>query len=392
MNSFDAWDTLIARRTMRDEIYWQMREGKTFEQATEFELSNLIPIAENVAKFSMNDFVISDYGDGSPQWTLFLLEGLRTVGIPLKGRDIYVTPGGKYDGTVWATLPSKPTLHRGDNQYADVDSPQRHGIRGELVVRSPMTNQEAFVQDHGFPQLAKLMRETRLSTWDDNPRLRQIQIMQAEYNFSVLFCASIMLNRSHPTGTLLMSGRDCYMWQRLMQRMFGRGVYWETSCKLRMNANEAYHRYIQSFSDPVLVDLSGTGGSFSHLPQYPSILMFKPLRENAKNNIPALFQLEDVWRLEQANRAPLKKCIGWNDSGAVYLDSGIDLTSEPHIKAQCDTFFKAIDLMKHYDFSEEMKAKDESCRIVMAEMLPRYIDFKDAVEPLRLIDIAEDKL
>ena len=49
MNSFDFWDTLVARRFMRDEIHWRLREGKsrTFEEAAAFELAHLIPIKAN---------------------------------------------------------------------------------------------------------------------------------------------------------------------------------------------------------------------------------------------------------------------------------------------------------------------------------------------------------
>src|SRR5271155_2276424 len=48
MQTFDFWDTLCARRFMRDEVYWRTREGKKDPKG--FEFANVIPIEENCAK------------------------------------------------------------------------------------------------------------------------------------------------------------------------------------------------------------------------------------------------------------------------------------------------------------------------------------------------------
>jgi hypothetical protein len=113
------------------------------------------------------------------------------------------------------------------NQRADVDSPNEAGIKGILSTLHKLTEPEQYLVDQGLPQLAHVCREARLSTY--SAPYRGIEILQADYNFPVLFLASIVLNREYPNHTLLMSSRDCYMWQKLMQKMFGRGVYWYTS-------------------------------------------------------------------------------------------------------------------------------------------------------------------
>jgi hypothetical protein len=392
MKSFDVWDTLLTRRFMRDEWHYRTREGKPDPKG--FEFANLLPIQENVAKYVKGDYIVSDYGDGSQEYTDFVVKALREVcHMDIDADHVIVTIGGKYEGSVWSRLPEPSSIHIGDNVKADIESPRAVGIPGELVQFGPFTEAEKFVSDR-IPQLAMVMRETRLRTFGP---YRGIEIMQSNYNFPALFCASIILNRRFPTQKFLMSARDCYMWWHLMKQLFNRGYYWYTSCNLRMNADENYHKYIQSFGDNILlVDLCGSGNSFSHLPMYPSYLMFTPAA--SQWNVPAMWRGPDVWRLEQANRAPHLKCggIDYHPGGEPefvprFLDRGIDCANEPHIKAQCDTFFLAMSLLWYYDQPSMLQASDDTCLEIIQYMLPHYINFADAVEPLRQIDILEDK-
>lgn len=373
MNSFDLFDTLVAGRDIR------IAAGN---QPGQF------PIAENIAKVQAGDLIVSDYEH--PELAAAVLQRICKL-----RNNLVVSPDGKWKGTVWPCLPEMPSHHTGDNMRADFESPIEHGIDATVSTLHRLTEPEDFVLKR-IPQLAMLMREARLRTFGE---YRGIELMQANYNFPVLFCASIMLNRLFPAPRpLLMSARDCYMWLRLMTRLFGRGEYWYTSCKMRLNADEGYHRYIQSFGpDPVLVDLCGSGNSLSHLAGYESLLMFTP--EKSQWHVPALWRGPDVWRLEQANRAPHQKCTavkyfpgGEPEFQVQFLDSGVDCANEPHIQAQCDTFFLAIELLDHYDVAGMLSANDDVCLQIIQYMLPHYVDFKNDVEALRLIDIQEDAL
>jgi hypothetical protein len=370
-NSFDMFDTLIAGRNIK------IAAGNQLGQ---------FPIAENVAKVKPGDIIVSDYEHPEK-----VEAHLRALGLNNKA---VVTPCGKYDGFVWSTLPFKPETHTGDNHHADVVSPTTYGIKGVQVTQHKLTEAEQKLIDFGFFNLAMCCREARLTTWSQAHR--DIQVCQTNYNFPALFLASVLLQRKHPTGALLFSARDCFMWVELMQRMYQRGVYWYTSCHARLNADENYHRYIRSFDKGdgvVLVDLSGSGNSFSKLPQYRSVLMYKPLRTNEANSIPALFQSADAWRLEQCNRAPHRKCMGVDDNlQPVWLDRYCATPiTKTIIDQQMYSFKVAMDAMKHYDFTADTHQPESAYKLGLDYLLHRYIKFASAVEPLRLLDIAEDK-
>lgn len=388
-NSFDMWDTLVTRRYMRDEVYWRTREHKPDPWG--FEFDNVIPIMENIYKVKTGDIIVSDYGDGSPQWTEFVARILDKFGLHNK---TYVTPDGKFQGTIWEQLPDIPVGHTGDNYNADIASAKRAGVINTVQVSQyKFTESEQKLNDLGLRSLALLCREARLTSW--SPSHRGIQLCQTNYNFPALFIASVLLQRRCPTGELLFSARDCYMWVELMQKLYNRGQYWYTSCHARIHADENYHRYIQSFDKGegvVLVDLSGSGNSFSHLPQYPSVLMYKPLRTNEGNRIPALFQSHDAWRLEQCNRAPHRKCMGVDaDLQPVWLDRHHTTPeTDAVISAQVNSFRHCISLMDNYDLTQDLHAKETVYSIALDFLLHRFIKFADYVEPLRLLDIKED--
>lgn len=361
-NSWDLFDTLVAGRDVK------VAAGN---QTTQF------PIIENVLKVQPDDIIVSDH-----EYFDKALARVRELGLQ---NDVIVTPNGKWEGTVWPTLPFKPVQHTGDSVRADVDSANRFGIRGVLSSLHKLTDSEQFIYDR-VPHLGLLCREARLRTFGE---YRGIELMQVDYNFPALVCASIILNRRFPNNTLLMSGRDCYMWQKLMQRMFQRGIFWLTSCYARMNADENYHRYIRSFENPLLVDLCGSGRSFSYLPEYKSFLLFTPSR--SQWNIPAIWRGPDVWRLEQANRAPMMKFKQMGDLGPIFFERRIpDIENEPHIKAQCGAFFFAMSLFENYDLEKIKRTSDQDCLDIIKYLLPHYIDFVNDVEPLRRIDIIED--
>lgn len=388
MNSFDIWDTVLARRFMRDEWHWRGREGKPDPMGYEF--ANLIPIAENVAKVKPDDIFISDYGDGTQIYHDFLTRALREVcGLTNK---IFVTPGGKYARIIWATVRAQgynPLTHTGDNGPADVESPKSVGIEGILSRLSPFTEPEQFLYDKGLQNLALICREARLTTFDNDRR--RIELLQVNYNFPVLFIASVLLNRRYPDNTLLMSSRDCYQWIQLLQAMYGRGEYWYTSCLARERADENYHRYIQSFKNPLMVDLCGSGKSFTSLPQYPSVLIVQP-DTSTYTNIPAMYR-GHVLRLEQANTAPHDKCLGVdNDLQPKFVRrSGIDWSKDPNVAAQVSAFKTAIRCLPCYDLTAERNISDDLAHEVFSYLLPHYYDFAADVEWARVGAIADDK-
>lgn len=373
MNSHDLFRTLVHNRTGNPgEGPWEQH----------------YPIAENVARVKPGDLIISDYETHRADKARKIVEDVCGL-----HNQVIVTDDGKLRGTVWNTLSEKPQVHFGDHQIADFESPRKFGIGSVKVTQHEYTLPEAFLVNAGMEQLALLCREARLTSFGRN---RGIEIMQSGYNFPVLFCASLMLNRRFPGRTLLMSGRDCYMWVRLMSKLFGHQNirYWQTSCLLRIEGDKDYLKYTKLIGgdNPVLIDLCGSGNSFSYMEKrgYECCLMFTP--EKSKWNCPALYRGPDVYRLEQANRAPHLKCKGVkvypnNELEILYHYAGVEMSQQPQVKTQCDSFFRAMNLLDKYKVPEY---SNEQCLKAMKFLLPRYIDFAKDVEPLRQIDIRED--
>jgi hypothetical protein len=382
MNSFDLWDTLVASRDIRIAAGNQA-DGQSF------------PIAENLAKVQPDDLIVSDYEHAHRAVVIVRdVAGLDNM--------VTCTPDGKWKGTVWGSLLRKPKTHTGDNFRADVESPTQNGITGIQCTQYRMTEAEHKLIDLGFFNLAMCCREARLTTWSE--KHRGIQLCQTNYNFPALFMASVLLNRKYPTGNLLFSARDCFMWVRLMRRLFDRGDYWYTSCHARLNADDNYDQYTQSFNldggGIVLVDLSGSGNSFSKLAERnpvlygKNMLMYKPLRANATNNVPALFQSKDVWRLEQCNRAPHAKCMGVDGAGQpIWLDRQCTSPiTDAIIDTQVIAFNVAVETMRHYDLTADLNKPDAVYMMGLDYLLHRLVNFAADVEPLRQLDIAEDAI
>lgn len=371
-----SWDLF---RTLVD-----ARNGKAGEDTIE----NHYPIKENVDQVRRGDVVVSDYETHRSEKAQQIVERIGLDNL------VIVTDGGKHEGWVWEKLKTNFGLsiakHTGDHLRSDVESPQACGIEGAQCSQHLTTAAEAKVAELGFPILSRVMHEARLRTF--NQAYRGIELLQVNYNFPVLFLASIVLNRRYPDHSLLMSSRDCYMWQGLMAKLFGRGIYWYTSCIARINADANYHRYIQQFGNPLLVDLCGSGISFSKLPQYPSVLLFKP-NDSPEKTIPSLVCDKPVFRLEQANLAPHQKCKGVDANlKPIFINrGGYDWEREPHVDAQLHAFRVAMMVMDLYDLTAELNASDEQCIAAMKWLLPHYIDFAADVEDLRLMAIADDQ-
>jgi predicted HAD superfamily hydrolase len=186
MNSWDCFDTLVARRfvepyTIFEEVgrrlgiekfsklrrWAEKNSDRTYEgiyknlpnidSNIEFqvELEHCFGIVENINKVQDGDIIVSDMYLTKDQIRQILIScGLK------KDVEIYVTPDGKHRGTIWSSLP-KIDLHVGDNLRSDVESPRSYGITAEHYTGHQFNETEKFVSDFDF-ELACWMRYVRL--------------------------------------------------------------------------------------------------------------------------------------------------------------------------------------------------------------------------------------
>jgi hypothetical protein len=136
---------------------------------------------------------------------------------------------------------------------------------------------EELIADHGFGALSNWMRHCRVMSQHAVPLLRRAQLAQIELNLPLLFLAAVHLRQLAKASNwerVLFSGRDCYLWASLYERMaevvpeFPPGAYFHTSRVARANASPDYIEYFNSLrgvGTSVVVDLCGTGWSLSRL-------------------------------------------------------------------------------------------------------------------------------
>ena len=266
-----------------DDIYRQLAQDTTTDTATIRQLRDrelaveremLFPIAEHCASFATGDIVVSDmYLPGE------FLHEIVTQTCRLSPSWLFVAAEGKRNGRIWPTVREHctPVEHLGDNEVTDLQSASLAGIPARLTTIAQRTAIETDLAAAGYEPLANLIREARLRTWSPVDAERQIQLLQTQTNFPLLFVATLLLAElaaQRGWRRILFSGRDCYLWHELyraLEPLLGAtpaATYFYTSRIARTHPSPDYITYFQSLyaGEPsALVDLCGTGWSANRL-------------------------------------------------------------------------------------------------------------------------------
>jgi hypothetical protein len=314
VNSFDVFDTLIARRCVDaarifealevthgvagfarsrreaewavsgpdltlDGIYGELAHrlalspelaGALRQAEIDAELASVIPIAENLERVKDGDLLLSDmYLPADVISALLERAGLKSrVGL-------VVTATGKQSGAVWRQVRAGVPVNRhlGDNLHSDVEMPRRFGIGSEQTRLAEPTSVEQWCLENGLRALGELIRAARLRIATSGPLARRLSLVQTQYNFPMLLFASIALRRhamAIGATRLLFASRDCHLWHALHVALFPgdpRPEYFYTSRRARVHPTAAYRAYVRARSGAgsILVDLCGTGWSSARL-------------------------------------------------------------------------------------------------------------------------------
>ncbi len=258
------------------------------------EAEMLFPIAETCALFQPGDIVVSDMYLPEPFLTRLLRETCQ-----LDPARLYLSSNGKRSGAVWAEIAKDYTVttHFGDNEVTDIQSAEAAGITPRHVTLASRSPVEALLHANGLAPLSNIIREARLRTTHKLPALRQLQILQIQLNFPLLFLASLNLAaQAAQRGwqKILFSGRDGYLWHSLYQSLYPLlehappSVYFYTSRIARMRPSPGYLAYFDALRGPapsVVVDVIGTGWSLTRLIDHAG---------PAKSDIFLIHQLEEA--------------------------------------------------------------------------------------------------
>jgi hypothetical protein len=361
MNSWDCFDTLVARRFYEpksiflevekrlginnfldirisaeknsngtyEEIYKNL-PGIDPEIEKQIELEHCFPIIENIKKVKDGDYIVSDIYHSAE----FVIKILRNCGLD-KDVNFIVTSDGKYKGWVWEKIP-KPDLHTGDNARSDFKIPRKLGINASFYTDCHFTEIEKIILEKDY-ELACWMRYIRLHNPYLDEHLKNIWIDQANYNIPMLALASLELGND----PIIFNFRDSVHWLPIYEALTEKtGSIVHSSRKCYYNPSEQFTRYIKSVVEgKVIVDLQGAGNSvekfFGYRPNIKYII--GPNKSIAGNFGDAI---------EKHNCAPLGTLVGWDDNGAIRkeCEHNIDIINAQHgaVKIACESikFFK----------------------------------------------------
>ena len=240
-----------------------------------FEITNAIPIQENIDKVHDGDILITDMY--LPRRVIESI--LEKVGL-VKQVGLIISNKGKSSGDIWPKLSTSVAMeqHLGDNIHSDVSSPLSCGILGLHVENHKLTNVESFFESNGFILLSRLIRESRLRSFTMNLTRQENEqrMLQINCNMPMLLLACMNIHNTadtHGIEQILFSSRDCYMLEKIY-RVFSKTLNWqEKSCYFftsrvsRLTASASYISYFKSLTKAksMVVDLCGTGWSLGQL-------------------------------------------------------------------------------------------------------------------------------
>lgn len=300
MNTYDVFDTLIARRYIdntrllkqiecefgisdfvvqrtqadtgaRDihEIYQHLVDVgvipshiKTamLEREIDLEIQHSFPIAAVMNGVKHGDMLITDMYLTAP----IVLEMVRKAGLN-KQVSIYQSNGDKRTGKVWNELKGYDVHHTGDNRHSDVDMPTAVGISARHWIGSPLSAAERYFVNNGMEHIALMCREIRLSapvTYTTSDFL----VMACAYNLPLIALSAELLFRKYGDRHIVFLGRDC----QLLQRFYS--VYYSVNCsylpfsrKVVMADDNTAVAYLNANmpANSVLVDLNSTGTTWA---------------------------------------------------------------------------------------------------------------------------------
>lgn len=321
MQSFDVFDTLIARKCIHpeavfsmvgedlgipefarmrveserqlhggehqiDDIYARLRarfdlpeETLAFAKERELlhELDQVIPIARQLRQVRDGDILVSDtYLPAAFIGELLERAGLRRIVSIVRSTD------GKSTGRIWRTLTETcaPDRHFGDNPAADGEMARRHGIHATITGISRPTPDEEHLLRSGQEGIALLARILRLGISEDDPVAQALLELQAGLNLPILMLANMDLRRriahlDRKPDRILFSSRDCRHWHRLFRSQpvpesWAAEVdscYFLTSRVARVSSSPSYLNYFRHLASDrsLVVDLCGTGLTLAKL-------------------------------------------------------------------------------------------------------------------------------
>ena len=401
MNSFDVFDTLLARRYVNNDAILQQLEtdfsipnfaqarkaadtglrslkqiyealvnlnvistdqiGQIMDREIELEIKTAFPIRQNINRVNDGDILISDMYLPAHA----ILQMVRAVGMD-KQVTIYQSNQGKSSGALWdAVKANPPALHLGDNKHSDYDMPMSKGVKAEHFNVVQFNELEQFLANNQLSHLALLLREIRLSS----VKTSCDEVFGfANINLAWLFMTSEILHRKYKDRDIIFLGRDCQLMHKVHSAYYKESSYLPFSRQVAYTQPEESIEYLRSHSsdNAMFVDIVSTGGTWELLNKHDkidiTILIYSDIGCNSKvkpvlpesfsyvtthselnqaTNIlyPELFNCGDHGHLDSLT----KVCDGVFAANFAQLDLPMDIVTVVHSPAK-----EAVALSRYY--------------------------------------------
>lgn len=260
----DIYQTMVAERTLTTDDARLLFEAEVLA-----EFDHAVPIVENLSQVSAGDLLVSDMY--LPRDMLRRL--LHHVGLRLPVT-IVVSNHGKHHGDIWASL-SKGWLikqHLGDNPHSDVEMPRRHGIHGVLCTQARLTPVEQLVLESGYPVLAQVMRTCRLGNpLPSTSVATEVWNAACQFNLPLLVLGAAGLRRQRDAlglRRILFSDRDCYLLAEIFSLLHPADDidYIHVSREVLQHGSKDFLAYLDEvgLDDALICDIAATGCSWEH--------------------------------------------------------------------------------------------------------------------------------
>jgi hypothetical protein len=236
---------------------------KEFEFQTE--INNSYLIMSNYNLINDGDILVSDmYLSATQISKLLISNGFK------KNVLVYSSSKGKskHNGSMYTYLKTKHTIERhiGDNQHSDIFMAKQHNIYACLSTIHARTKVEQFFIDNGCYEFAFMLREFRhTNPYEENTYNFHIFNDQCSVNIPILIYISQKLNvlmSEHKKDTLLCVTRDGCLLEQIFPLLYPHYTCkrFESSRRIHLNYNEEYKDYVKTMYNDncILFDINGS--------------------------------------------------------------------------------------------------------------------------------------